>query len=380
MDIEFSSSMKFTNYNEITFIKSNFKFFDNTQIDSNQMFIVWAPYTLFLWCGEKIDINNVKGGVAIFREFLYKVRKVPIKFLPSYLDDEKNFGYPTLQIIFRGSEEPRFRNLFNRWKESRYAFLMMRTNLQYRHEKSNTINDPQYLSISGKLTTKDENKSIKENSSLLNSIKDESEIETEYFRILRDTTQTTKKIKHKKISALINVDISENQMKQYLMNKEFEWTYYQGIILKSMNIKHIPQWIFWTLPGDDISLSSKIPISTVFQYEIQGSKFSKAKSGISRGIFERGTSYLIIVHRNVKHSKGLKLNSNNSVFLWKGEDEFNKNKHSIHKLVVTGFKETNIQKAISFKSNSNKRTTAYVSNQSSLLRSKSTAGYTKQKL
>lgn len=30
----------FTGYNEITFIKANFKVFDNTQINNNQMFIV----------------------------------------------------------------------------------------------------------------------------------------------------------------------------------------------------------------------------------------------------------------------------------------------------------------------------------------------------
>ena len=160
---------------------------------------------------------------------------------------------------------------------------------------------------------------------------------------------------------------------------EFELTYYQGMIIKSMNIKYNPQNIFYALPGDEDSRGSKIPLSSVFQYEIQGSKFSKSKTGHLKGIFERNTSYFIVVHKNVKNSKSLGLNSNNTIFLWKGEDNLNKNKNSIEKFILTPFKEIKVQNAVSTPANANKRASAFVTPSASLIRAKSTAGYTKPK-
>jgi len=117
----------------------------------------------------------------------------------------------------------------------------------------------------------------------------------------------------------------------------------------------------------------------VFQYEIQGSKFSKAKTGNLRGIFERNTSYYIVVRGNVKDSPGLGLNSNNAIFLWKGEDTFNKTKNSIEKFILTPFKEIKVQNVVSTPANMNKRASAMVTTSPSLLRAKSTAGYAKTK-
>ena len=295
------SNSGFTGHNEITFIKANLKVFDNSQININQMFIVWAPYTVFLWCGENVQFDVIKGAISVFREFLYKIRKVPIKFLPSYLDDEKNFGYPKFQIIFRGNEDSRFRNLFKRWKETRYDFLMMRTNPQYKFNKFTAVNNPQYLSISGLMFWQEDS----ESTDCTSDFNDDNS-DTEYLRVLRDSTLTTKKMKQKKISAFVNVDLSESQMKQYLLNMEFELTYFQGVVIKSMNIKYWPQNIFKHLPGDEVLSGNKIPLSSIFQYEIQGTKFSKAKYGINKGIFERNTSYIIVVHKSVIHGIGNK--------------------------------------------------------------------------
>ncbi len=68
-------TLKFEDSNEIIFIKSNSKVFDNTQVDRNQLFLVCTPYTIFLWWGEKVDFSEIKGGISIFREFIYKIRK-----------------------------------------------------------------------------------------------------------------------------------------------------------------------------------------------------------------------------------------------------------------------------------------------------------------
>ena len=79
-------------------------------------------------------------------------------------------------------------------------------------------------------------------------------------------------------------------------------------------------------------------ISRIFQYEIQGSRYSKAKVGLERGIFVRSTSYFIVVYRKVTNDKGLGLNSNYSIFMWRGDD-MNKAKNAIEKYITTPFKE-----------------------------------------
>lgn len=99
-----------------------------------------------------------------------------------------------------------------------------------------------------------------------------------------------KNTKINKISALVHVDLSHEQKKQLTKNLEVELNYYQGQIVKSMLIKYEPQQIFCILPGDEDKPGSKIALSRIFHYEIQGSKYSKSKSDIEKGIFERSTS------------------------------------------------------------------------------------------
>jgi len=96
-------------------------------------------------------------------------------------------------------------------------------------------------------------------------------------------------------------------------------------------------------------------------------------------VFERNTSYFIVVRRNVKDNTSLGLNSNNTIFLWKGEDNLNKTKNSIEKFILTPFKEIKVQNAVSKPENMNKRASAMVTSTSSLIRAKSTTEYNKHK-
>lgn len=128
------------------------------------------------------------------------------------------------------------------------------------------------------------------------------------------------------------------------------------------------------LPGEQEEPGTKIAKSRIFQYAIEGSRYSKAKSEIERGIFNRGTSYFIVVHKHVKSNKSLDLNSNNSIFLWKGERGMNMTKNSLEKFITTPFKEIKISKGNNKKNSV--RNSELVTHQSSLLR-KQTMGFSK---
>lgn len=75
MGITMDSYLKFEDFHEIAFIKSNIKTFDNTQVGSNKMFLVCTPYTIFLWWGTKVEYSLIRGAISVFREFIYKIRK-----------------------------------------------------------------------------------------------------------------------------------------------------------------------------------------------------------------------------------------------------------------------------------------------------------------
>ena len=170
----------------------------------------------------------------------------------------------------------------------------------------------------------------------------------------------------------MNVDASASQKKQLRKNIEFELSYYQGIIIKSLMIKYNSESIFCKLPGDD-EVNGKVAMSRIFQYEIQGSKYSKSKVGLEKGIFERSTPYFIIIHKKVKNDKSLNLISNNAMFLWKGTDGYDKNKNAIEKYVTTTFKSTKVQNV----TNTNKPKMFLVVNQPSSLMKRSSTIYEK---
>jgi len=80
----------FENQNDIVFTKTDLNIFDNQQMDSNQIFMVSSPYTLYLWVGEAIENWILKGALSIFRLFSYKIRKIPLVFYPSYTEENQN--------------------------------------------------------------------------------------------------------------------------------------------------------------------------------------------------------------------------------------------------------------------------------------------------
>jgi hypothetical protein len=92
--------LRFEDEHEIVFIRTDVTIFDNTQVDKNQMFIVSTPYTIFLWVGQEVKFDMLRGAISIFRTFSYKIRKIPLIFIPSYLDEEQNLSIPNFQIIF----------------------------------------------------------------------------------------------------------------------------------------------------------------------------------------------------------------------------------------------------------------------------------------
>lgn len=131
-------------------------------------------------------------------------------YYPSYLDDEQNFGSPSFQVTFKNAEGSRLRRLFRQWKEARHDYLMMRTNPQYKFSKRATVNNPRHLTITGKLAKVDDRLSA---SSGAMTLDDELELQADEdnLKMLRQTALTTKKKKQKKISALVNVDVSSSQ-------------------------------------------------------------------------------------------------------------------------------------------------------------------------
>lgn len=112
-------------------------------------------------------------------------------------------------------------------------------------------------------------------------------------------------------------------------------------------------------------------MSRIFQYEIQGSRYSKAKTGLEKGIFERNTSYFLVIHKKVKNEKSLGIESNNAIFLWKGTDTYSVNKNAVEKYIVTPFKSIKTQSGAGPQA-MNKRISTFVGTTSSLLKRSST--------
>lgn len=225
---------------------------------------------------------------------------------------------------------------------------MLRTSAQYKSRGKGTVNNPRHLTLTGKLAKLSIENSIdeEEEKDFENNFKEEK-LTHEDLKIFRDST--TRKHKSHKISALVNVDVSADKRKQIKKNMEIELTYQQGQMIKSMQVVYNPENIFCKLPGEDDEVGTKIAKSRIFQFEIEGSRYSKPKNDIEKGIFKRGTSYFIVVHKHVKHSKSLDFNSNNVIFLWKGDHGMNLAKNSIEKFILTPFQE------IKLKSGKNKR-------------------------
>ena len=262
-------------------------------------------------------------------------------FLPSFMNHEQNLNFPNLQIVFRNNEGSRFMEFFKSWKTISFDYIMLRANDQYKSLKAKKVNKARYLTIAGKLVDANQDSDEEEKESFEDLVFTRQTSARENIVALRNTT-TTKRHHQKIISDMVNVDASASQKKQLRQNIEFEFSYYQGIILKSLLIKYNAESIFCKLPGDEEG-NGKVAMSRIFQYEIQGSKFSKAKIGFEKGIFERSTSYFIVIHKKVKNDKSLDLISNNAMFLWRGSDVFNKNKNAFEKYVITTFKSTNVQ-------------------------------------
>ena len=107
-------------------------------------------------------------------------------------------------------------------------------------------------------------------------------------------------------------------------------------------MKYNPESIFTVLPGETNPECKKIAQSRIFQFEIQGSKYSNYKNEIDKGVFERNMSYFIVVYKDIINRKGLGLSSNYCIFMWRGEDGLNITKNAIEKFITTPFKQNKI--------------------------------------
>lgn len=236
---------RFEDENEIVFIKTDISIFDNSQVDRNQLFLVSTPYTIFLWIGHKVDPEILKGTISIFRCFSLQIRKIPLIFNPSYMDEEQNLSIPNLQIIYKNSESARFQNIFKEWREIKFGYLMLRTTQHYKFTGRMTTNKPRFMTLTGKLSKLDnsfsDNIDMEEEKEFESNFKDDKLTEGD-IQIFRNST--TKKHKAHQISALVNVDVTPSQKKQITKNMEVELTYHQGQMVQSMQITYNPQEIF----------------------------------------------------------------------------------------------------------------------------------------
>lgn len=364
--------IRFEDQNDIVFIKSNIKVFDNTQLDGDKIFFVSSPYTVYMWVGPKVEDWILKGTIAIFREFSYKIRKIPLIFFPSYMDEEQNLGTPNLQIIYKNKEGARFESLFRHWRQIKFPYLMLRTNTHYKSRGSKAVNKPRYMTVIGKASKLGDNDNKEETKQEEDD--EESHVTEEDLQVFRSST--TKIHRTKQISSLVNVDVSESKRKQIEINKEIELSLEQEVMIKSMLMRYDPHQIFCNLPGDDELVGTKVAKSSIFQFEIQGSKYSKPCSDVEKGIFERSVSYFIVVHKNVKNTKSLGLNSNNTIFLWRGEDGLNITKNAIEKFITTPFKEIKLQAGSPRDPRNTKKGSVMVSGPSALMK-RNTSNYSK---
>lgn len=118
---------------------------------------------------------------------------------------------------------------FKTWQSVSFCRLMLRASDQY----TPNMNSP---------NKQDNDEEMKfDPDQAENRIKSPSQREN--VAALRNTT-TTKKHKEKNYNALINVDVSASQKKQMIKNIEFELSYYQSILLRSLLIKYNPDNIF----------------------------------------------------------------------------------------------------------------------------------------
>jgi hypothetical protein len=289
------------------------------------------------------------------------------------MDDEQNLGNPNLQIIYKNSEGARFQTLIPLWRQIKFPYLMLRTNTHYKSRGKKAVNRPRCMTVTGKLSKLDDLIVKEEEESKEEEDDATVDFTEEDLKVFRNST--TKKIKTKHFSGLVNVDASPSQKKQLAINKEIELSFEQGVMISSMLMRYDPYQIFCTLPGDD-KVGSMIAKSSIFQFEIQGSKYSKPLTDIEKGIFERSVSYFIVVHKNVKNTKSLGLNSNNTIFLWRGEDGLNITKNAIEKFITTPFKEIKLQQGSPNDPRNTKKGSVMVSGPSALVKLK-TSHFTK---
>ena len=235
---------------------------------------------------------------------------------------------------------------------------MLGTNSHFREWKVSNIEESRHRAVTQQVTNQEKESSKEEEPHSHNFTEDD----------LKVFKSSKKKHNPQGISNLVHVDVTPNQRKQLELNQELELTFEQKIMIKSMQVQYNPQRIFCKLPGDDEDFGSKIAKSRIFQFEIQGSKYSKFKPDISKGIFERNMSYFIVVHKGVKNMKSLDLNSNNTIFLWRGEDGLNITKNAIEKFITTPFQEIKIQKGSRADPRNTKKGSMIVSNPTSLMR------------
>lgn len=83
-----------------------------------------------------------------------------------------------------------------------------------------------------------------------------------------------------------------------------------------------------------------------------------------------------MVHKHVKNSKSLGINSNNTIFLWKGEDGLNFTKNSIEKYIMTPFREIKLQTGSNRDIKEAKKQSVFVNQPTGLLR-RSATNYSK---
>lgn len=101
---------------------------DSTMLGNNQMYIVSAPSTVFLWFGSEVDINIKRGALHIIKTFINSQLNEAINYTPSYFDPQsQNMFNVKFRVELQYYESQRFKSFFEKpWYDDKLSYCMMR--------------------------------------------------------------------------------------------------------------------------------------------------------------------------------------------------------------------------------------------------------------
>ncbi|CDW90641.1 UNKNOWN [Stylonychia lemnae] len=110
----------------VAFQQIKLKGTDSNMLNSNHSYIIYSPFTLFLWHGADIDLERKKSSLYILKMFLNSKLYEHINYQPSYMDQNQNLSTIKFRVELQYYESQRFKSFFEKtWNDDKLDYQMM---------------------------------------------------------------------------------------------------------------------------------------------------------------------------------------------------------------------------------------------------------------